>query len=1662
MKKRKSLSILLVSMIVITNVTNASTSVFAKENKKFKITTDNYEEMDLVQYVNPLIGTDNFKGNSEWAGTAPLVSAPFGMTNFTPQTRQNRIGDISYMYRDTKFKGFFATHQPAIWMGDYGYVNVMPQIGDVKPDENGRSLSFSHDDEVSTPYYYKVDAGKAEGKPITAEMTATERCAIYNFTYPDTNEAKIFVESARDRGNGQIEINEKNGEISGWNNDNMSSHLNNNPPKNLKGYFVIQFSKPINEKGIYENYEIKKDETKADGQKSGAYISFDANPNEKVEVRIGTSFVSVEQARANIQQELSDKTFDQIKDELKKVWNERLNVLQINGATDDENNIFYTAMYHSLLYPRSFYENVNGENQYFSPYDDKYHKGKSYTDFSIWDTFRAQNSLITLVAPDKVDEMITSLLQTYQEGGYMPKWPNPGYTNIMIGTHADSLVAEAINKGFDGFDYNLAYEAVLKDAMVPQEGDGTTYKWGDRNQNVPYEARGGLSAYKALGYIPNGYVTENVSRTIEFSYDDWCVAQVAKKLGKDDEAKYFLNRSMNYKNAISPDTGYAMGRDLDGNWTEKGQGFTEGDSRKYTWFAPHDPQGLLDYMTEHKNADFYNVELEKAFGGQGGSKWIEHQNEPCHNYAYMFNFSGRPDLTQKYARNTLLESYSNDESGELGNDDCGQMSSWYIFSAMGFYPVNPASGEYMIGSPIFDEVKINNPKTQQQFIIKANNNDDVSNENCYIQSAQLNGKELNIPVITYDEITKGGKVEFNMSNIASDWAKDYRKDAIQYDDTAQGPKDDTKPPFFGDSEVKRVSGINLAKDAKVSATDYADPNGDIDIPSKSLVDGDYDTGYASKNIKSNADLAKSPYYLTMEWDTPKSKVTSFKIWSNYIGSQNPTKMNIEIKNSKDEWKVIHNDWVPEWKDEGNHNGSATIMFSEELKDVKGLRVQIKEGNFTWGKIAVRELEVFEDYSQRINIDNPSDYVANINYKRNSLIKLLFNDNELKEGQDYEFVGDGNKQIKVFGKSLIKGGADSGAKLEFVFNQGKKYVESLVIWENWKMNLESQIKKAEAADYSSYTYSSLEKLAPVLEEAKTVLKDENSTEKEYEIISIKLQEALDNLVEIDKNVEIYDGSLMNIPGIIANVNGQVNDQEGAYQAFDFNVNTKWSCRTNAVDKDGNFWLEVKMPKKYVVDGMGLLSAGHESQSFITKNFKLQVKVNGEWQDALTVTDNKENSYRTDLSKKVIGDEFRLLIPKLSNDDASNARILEFHLYGNEFVDKTLLEKIITDNSSKNSVNYTSDSWVTFETALETAKTVLNDTKSSQEEVDLAYNNLSDALKNLVAVMDKTLLDGMIEKAQLLEANGALNDVHETVVELFHSALANALSVSESDTVLQETINEAYEHLTYAIQLLDFTTNKTVLKALIDECDKIDLDNYETAGQNEFITALKNAKDVYNNPNALDNVSIIKAVDELTKAKGNLVLKQIDTSRLKYMIKLAEETVNNADKYRQDKSWDVFVEKLNAAKDVLATLDNQKAVDKATQELSNAYGNLRIKPDESVIEELKKFLEETKDIDYQKYTLATQNKIKEAIRTVENILSNEDCTQNELLLARALVSETRELINNPDVKVDVKEENIKKETGLATGDNTHLVLLLVVGLLAGFGILITKKKRNNDFR
>ncbi len=1448
MKMKNVVSLLLAGVITLSCVFSSATIISATEKNNHEIVENNFKKRDLVQYVNPLIGTNNFKGNSEWAGTAPLVSTPFGMTNFTPQTRLNRIGDISYMYRDTEFKGFMATHQPAIWMGDYGYVNVAPQIGNIRPDENGRALTFSHDDEISTPYYYKVTAGKNEGKPITAEVTATERCAVYNFTYPESNEAKIFVESARNSGNGKITVDVEKGEIYGWNNDNMSSHLNNKPPKNLKGYFVIQFSKSLNSKGTYENYNLTEDKTTAEGQQSGAYLSFTTEANEIVEVKIGTSFHSVEQARANIDQEIGDKTFNEVKEEAKNTWNDKLNAIQIEGATDAENKIFYTAMYHALLYPRSFYENVNGKDMYFSPYDDQYHEGRSYTDFSLWDTFRAQNSFITLVAPERVSDMINSLLQTYKEGGYMPKWPNPGYTNIMIGTHADSVVAEAINKGFDGFDYNLAYEAVLKDAMVPQEKDGEI-KWADRQTNVPYEARGGLSVYKYLGYIPNGYVNENVSRTIEFSYDDWCVAQVAKAVGKEDEAKYFLNRSMNYKNTISPDTGYAMGRDIYGNWSTNGEQFTEGDRRKYTWFAPHDPQGLLNLMAKYKGADFYNTELEKAFGGLGGNKWIEHQNEPCHNYAYMFDFSGRPDLTQKYVRQTLLESYTDDTNGELGNDDCGQMSSWYVFSAMGFYPVNPASGEYMIGSPIFDKVTINNPTNGTQFVIEATNNNDIENKNCYIAEATLNGEALDVPYITYDQITNGGNIRFNMSDQPSDWAKNYRKDAIVYDEAAHSPEDNPEPPFFGNATAKIVEN-NIALTAKAEATTYQNVSdgGSADT----LNDGKYDIGYVSANNPT------FPQYLTYMWDSPQT-FDKLMMYANYPKSQGVSKFVLEATENGETWEPITEEILIDWQSD-----NSLVQKRIDINPVSnkiGLRMKVLAANNSWGHFAMRELEVYSS-NDYVYLKNVQDIKIQTESMRNVFEGIKCNGIELVLDKDY-VVDDKIIILKAdFLKTLKK---DTVAKIELLYNQGENPIIDLPVRDYLNIAIPNEEFTVICDNQNQLTGSE----GPI-----ELAFDKNPSTFWHSNYSPKQELPATIDIDMSKAYLINQFTYLPRPG---GGNGNITsyDLYGKLNADDeYKLLSSGTWADNGNSKNINFEPENLRYLKFVAkEGRGGFASAAEFTIYqvITEVDKTALQI------AVDTANTLKDQGALDNVVPAVAAEFEAALQEAKDiladttadqttvDSAFYRLANAIHMLGFIKGDKTALEALIEEAEKYAEENYTTDSWTQFQEALNTAKEVMNDENALEKDVEDAYNSLKDAMANLVLRADKTRLQSLYDMVDGLDKSLYT----ETSLAGLTDPVAKAKTVLANADVTQKEVDDAYEALIRAYVDLRLIPNKDLLQELINKAQTLNAANYTAKTWNAMVEALEEAKVTLGNENA-DDAAVKAAIEGLQAGIDNLVV------------------------------------------------------------------------------------------------------------------------------------------------------------------------------------------------
>ncbi|WP_242093122.1 GH92 family glycosyl hydrolase [Aestuariivivens sediminicola] len=719
------------------------------------------QDTGTVDFVNPLIGTSTqgFMEGRDGGGTMPCVGTPFAMTNFLAQTRQNKISRMPYAYEDNTIHGFMATHQPTVWMGDYGYVSVMPQTGELKLLPEERAMSFSHENEIVRPYYYAVDMGEKKSESIKGEITASSRCGMFQFTFPQSEASHIIIQGINNSENkkdfqGYVNIDYENGEITGYNPERMSSHLG---PKlnNFKGYFIIQIDKSFDSFGTWNSFrnepQVKVEGTEQYGARMGAYVSFKTVEGEKVKVRIATSFISIEQARINLSKEISGWDFEKLKETTRDIWEENLNRIEVEGVSDDEKTIFYTALFHTMLFPREFSE----YGKYYSPFDDKIHEGTSYNDYSLWDTFRALHPLLHFTHPERVSPMIQSLLQMYEEGGWMPKWPNPTYSNIMTGTHADAVIGDAYVKGFRDYDIDLAYEAMRKNAMLPPPCD-TEKHWGDRDEGTQYEARGGLTYYHALGYVAADKTRESVTRTVEFGIDDFAIAQVAKDLGKMDDYDRLMHNSKNYKNLFNPQTGFLNAKKFDGTWHENEQeGFTEGGRWTYLFGAMHDIEGMIAlYGGKEKFAEKLNENFE--------GRHYRHDNEPGHHYAYLFDYCGQPWKTQELIRkHTSSENFRNHPIGINGNDDCGQMSAWYVFGVLGFYPVTPATDVFALGAPQFPEITMNlvhngKPKT---FKIIAHG---LSERNMYVQSVKLDNTVLKTPFISYSQIMEGNTLEFYM------------------------------------------------------------------------------------------------------------------------------------------------------------------------------------------------------------------------------------------------------------------------------------------------------------------------------------------------------------------------------------------------------------------------------------------------------------------------------------------------------------------------------------------------------------------------------------------------------------------------------------------------------------------------------------------------------------------------------------------------------------------------------------------------------------------------------------------------------------------------------------------------------------------------------------
>lgn len=712
-----------------------------------------------VDYVSTLVGTQS-KFELSTGNTYPATALPWGMNFWTPQT--GKMGDgWAYTYDADKIRGFKQTHQPSPWMNDYGQFAIMPITGGLVFDQDRRASWFSHKAEVAKPYYYKVYLADHD---VTTELAPTERAVMFRFTYPETKNAYVIVD-AFDKGSYVKVIPEEN-KIIGYSTKNSGG-----VPKNFKNYFVIQFDKPFTfVSTVFEN-NILPNETEAKGNHTGAVIGFATKKGEIVHARVASSFISPEQAELNLK-ELGKNSFDQLVANGREIWNREMSKIEIEDDNIDNLRTFYSCLYRSMLFPRSFYEiDAKGQVMHYSPYNGEVRPGYMFTDTGFWDTFRCLFPFLNLMYPSMNQKMQEGLVNTYKESGFLPEWASPGHRDCMVGNNSASVVADAYIKGLRGYDIETLWEALKHGANAHLRGTAS--------------GRLGYESYNQLGYVANNIgIGQNVARTLEYAYNDWAIYTLGKKLGKpESEIDIYKKHALNYKNVYHPERKLMVGKDNKGvfnpnfdavDWSGE---FCEGNSWHWSFCVFHDPQGLINLMGGKKE---FNAMMDSVFviPGKLGMEsrgmihemremqvmnmgQYAHGNQPIQHMVYLYNYSSEPWKAQYWIREIMNKLYTAGPDGYCGDEDNGQTSAWYVFSALGFYPVCPGTDEYIIGTPLFKSAKLHleNGKT---ITIKADNN---QLDNRYIKEMKVNGKSQTRNFLTHDQLIKGANIQFQMSPV---------------------------------------------------------------------------------------------------------------------------------------------------------------------------------------------------------------------------------------------------------------------------------------------------------------------------------------------------------------------------------------------------------------------------------------------------------------------------------------------------------------------------------------------------------------------------------------------------------------------------------------------------------------------------------------------------------------------------------------------------------------------------------------------------------------------------------------------------------------------------------------------------------------------------------
>jgi len=719
----------------------------------------------LADKVNPLVGTDSSYELSH-GNTYPGAALPNGMIQWTPQTS---IGPWIYTYRARALQGFRGTHSPSVWMGDYGSFTVMPLTGAPRHGAKERASSFSHAREAARPHHYRVFLDRYQ---VTAEVTPTMRGGVMRFTFPRGSRPVVQVQVTP--GAGRIVIRPGERRIIG-----LSTHGGRGAPPKFASHFLLEFDRPFASFGTFTSNGPARGNPgvlprpgrkEISGEGAAVFISLGRATERPLQLRvaISTSFISAQQAALNLASEAGSARFEQVRRRARRKWHRVLSRVRIRTFKPEHATTFYTALYRALLFPRVLHErSAEGKLVHYSPFDGALHEGEMYTDNGLWDTYRAQLPLLTLLYPRRAEGFARALIAAADQGGWLPKWPSPGYRSVMIGTHADAFLADAWQKGLRGFDLARAYLAMKKHATTPGGGR--------------YAGRVGIEPYQRLGYIPAGEVEHATARTLEFSYGDYCIGAIAQALNKAGEARRFFQRAGNYRNVFDPDTGFMRGRKRDGTWTEPfsptawGNPYVEGCAWHYLWSVQHDLPGLikllggrqafaakLDAMLaappDFEVGSYGRVihEMREQVLGKMGQ--YAHANEPLHHVLYLYTYAGQPRKTQRHVRRVMQHLYRPEPDGLLGDEDTGQMSAWFVWSTLGFYPVCPGQPIYVLGSPLIREATLHLPEGKT-FTIHAKNN---SLKNVYVQAVRLNGRPLQRTWIHHETMLRGGTLTFQM------------------------------------------------------------------------------------------------------------------------------------------------------------------------------------------------------------------------------------------------------------------------------------------------------------------------------------------------------------------------------------------------------------------------------------------------------------------------------------------------------------------------------------------------------------------------------------------------------------------------------------------------------------------------------------------------------------------------------------------------------------------------------------------------------------------------------------------------------------------------------------------------------------------------------------